>query len=82
MPMYYFHLRNSDRIEDTDGTELANMSAARDHAIGVARELMFKRLSMLGNEWSKWTMSINDCAGNELLSFRLADYPGDVDGAQ
>ena len=39
MPMYYFHLQDDDTITDTEGTDLADLAAARVHAVGVAREL-------------------------------------------
>jgi hypothetical protein len=42
MPMYYFHLRDTDAITDVDGTDLADINAAREHADTVARELTFK----------------------------------------
>jgi hypothetical protein len=42
MPMYYFHLRDQDHITDVDGTDLADIDAAREHADTVARELTFK----------------------------------------
>ena len=42
MPMYYFHLRDQDSITDVDGTELADGSAAREHADAVARELTLR----------------------------------------
>jgi len=47
MPMYYFHLRDDQTVPDVDGTDLLNASEARDHAIGVARELMFRSEGML-----------------------------------
>jgi uncharacterized protein DUF6894 len=39
MPMYYFHLHDDENIVDSDGTDLANVSAAREHATAMAREL-------------------------------------------
>ena len=80
MPMYYFTLRNTDTLEDLDGTELANASSAREHAIGVARELMLGRRGMMDKELSKWKMIVKDSAGDEVLSFTMADYDnGDLD---
>ena len=35
--MYYFHLQDHETIIDSDGTELADLTAARVHAAGVAR---------------------------------------------
>ena len=77
MPMYYFHLRDNDKITDVDGTELANLDAARDHADGVAQELMFKSAGILGEEWSKWTMVVHDDHGLELFSFLMSNAKND-----
>ena len=73
MPMYYFHLRDNDRITDVDGTELDDLAAARDHADGVAQELMFKSAGIMGEDWSKWTMVVHDGAGLELFSFLMSN---------
>ena len=73
MSMYYFHLHNDDDLVDTDGTDLPDVRAARSHANGVARELMFKSDGLLGQDWSRWSMTINDEAGVELFSFVLSD---------
>ena len=53
------------------GADLLNVSEARDHAIGVARELMFRSEGMLDRNWALWKMSVRDNEGNELFSFRL-----------
>ena len=39
MAMYYFHLEDDETIVDSDGTDLVNIAAARQHAVAVAREL-------------------------------------------
>jgi Domain of unknown function (DUF6894) len=72
MPMYYFHLRDQDHITDVDGTDLADIDAAREHADTVARELTFKTTGILGEEWSKWTMVVHDGDGLELFSFGMS----------
>jgi hypothetical protein len=46
-------------------------TAAREHADTVARELTFKTPGILGEEWSKWTMVVNDGDGLELFSFGM-----------
>ena len=74
MPMYHFCLRDTDELNDVDGTVLSDLDAARSHATQVARELMFKRDSMLHQDWARWTMSVRDTAGQELLSFVLTDF--------
>ena len=77
MPMYYFHLRDDEKITDVDGTDLIDLAAARTHADGVAQELMFKSTGILGEEWSKWTMVVHDGDGLELFSFLMSDAKND-----
>ena len=72
MPMYYFHLRDNEMIEDVDGTELTDIQAARGHANNVARELMFRNDEMLGEAWSMWSMHVHDSNGLELFSFEMS----------
>lgn len=81
MPMYYFDLRDTDIINDVDGTELADIEAAREHADTVARELTFKSSGILGEEWSKWSMVVNDHDGLELFSFEMSDVKSQDNGA-
>jgi hypothetical protein len=45
MPMYYFHLHDDKDVVDSDGTDLPDAAAAREHAAGVARELTANRAS-------------------------------------
>jgi Domain of unknown function (DUF6894) len=77
MPMYYFHLRNEDAIQDVDGTELSDIGAARAHADVVARELKFKADTFLDEAWSCWSMHVHDGEGQELFSFPMSDVESD-----
>jgi Domain of unknown function (DUF6894) len=76
MPMYYFHLKDDAHVLDVDGTEFATIDLARAHARTVARELMFKRETMLDRDWSEWTMSVRDGDNNELFSFAMCELQG------
>jgi hypothetical protein len=71
MPMYYFYLLDNEEVVDSDGTELPDLDAAREHAKQVASELTFKRDGMLQRGWSEWTMCVRDMDGQVLLSFPL-----------
>jgi len=72
MPMYYFHLRDQDTVQDVDGTELADIDAARAHAEVVAQELKFETNTFLDEEWSRWSMHVEDAEGLELFSFEMS----------
>ena len=74
MPMYYFSLRDRDTIIDTEGTDLVDVAAAREHATGVARELTFKSDGIMQHDWSNWTMTVNDENGTQVFSFGLSGF--------
>jgi hypothetical protein len=74
MPMYYFHLHDTDLIRDVDGTDLPDLHAARNHATGVARELTFRSTGMLHQSWSDWSLKVHDDKDNELFSMPLSDF--------
>ena len=74
MPTYYFHLHDDETIVDSDGTDLINVGAAREHAAGVARELTANSTGFLDQRWSEWTMSVHDGSGLELFSLALSDF--------
>jgi len=40
MPLYHFHVRNSEHTDDEEGTELPDLAAARQHALEGARDLV------------------------------------------
>ena len=50
---------------------ISSMLTARDHATGVAHELMLNSDGMLEQRWSDWTMSVYDGVGTELFSFPM-----------
>jgi hypothetical protein len=74
MPMYYFNLQDDDTVEDTDGTDLPDIDAARIHATGVARELTSNGGGFLTQSWSGWMMSVQDEYGTELFSLTMSDF--------
>jgi Domain of unknown function (DUF6894) len=80
MPLFYFNLQNTHTLADPDGTELPDVTAARAHAFGVARELMFKRRGMLERDWADWRMSVRDAGGKEVFSFTLPDVESGKNG--
>jgi Domain of unknown function (DUF6894) len=74
MPMYYFHLYDDEKIVDSDGTDLVDVGAAREHAAGVARELTANSFGFLDQSWSGWTMRVHDGGGLEVFSLAMADF--------
>ena len=82
MPLYFFNLANDYKIEDTEGTDLPDVSSARRHARTVVRELMRNSDGLLGKQWARWTMLVKDGEGRQILSIPLSQDPwsGDASG--
>jgi hypothetical protein len=74
MPMYYFDLYDDETVVDSDGTELINVDAAREHAAGVARELTAHSTNFLDEDWSGWTMRVHDDSGFEVFALAMSDF--------
>ena len=67
MPTYYFHLKTGDVIvEDPEGSELANLQAARQYAVSAARELLAHAIRE-GRETPDCVLVI-DAEGRELFT--------------
>jgi uncharacterized protein DUF6894 len=67
MPLYFFHLSNSEEIlPDEDGIELADAQAAREEAITAACELTDAD-SGDRERWSGWWINVADATGGHLL---------------
>jgi hypothetical protein len=74
MPVYHFHLYDDETIFDSDGTDLIDVGAAREHAADVARELTANSTGFLDQQWSGWTMRVHDGSGLELFSLAMSDF--------
>jgi hypothetical protein len=75
MPRYHFHLYDDVALlRDEEGLVFIDVAAARDHAVGVARELTFKSADFMEQNWSNWTMRVHDHEGTELFSLAMSDF--------
>jgi hypothetical protein len=78
MPRYFFHIRNNhQRLEDTEGTELADREAAHHEAVNSAIDLICDRLKggwfQSGRKISGSSIEVTDESGASLLIFPFAD---------
>jgi len=79
MPRYHFHLRDYGTVHrDLEGTELADVNAARTHAEGVAEELM-RHSGFRTRYWSLGVEGGHDEPTFDLffadVDTRLAEHP-------
>jgi hypothetical protein len=71
MPRFHFHLRCDATIHrDPDGTDCADVAAAREHALAVAEELMrnYEHMARL------WSMRVEDDSGKMSFDLFFAEF--------
>ena len=70
MPLYFFHIRNGDKVElDPDGTVLPDEDAAAVEARRVVRELVCEVSDLRRDA----ILEVADAAGRTLLTLPFAD---------
>ena len=77
MPRFHFHLRAEDTIHrDLDGTDCADVSAARAHALAVAEELMHHS----DRRTRHWSMRVENEDGKPAFDVFFADVDASLEG--
>jgi uncharacterized protein DUF6894 len=71
--LFYFKLTDGRIVEEVEGLELSDLPAAREEAMGLARDLA--RGQILGRNWSKWTVIVTDGTGHEVLAVSISRDP-------
>jgi hypothetical protein len=72
--LFHFKLTDGSNVEDIEGLELFDLAAARQEAMGLARDLT--RAQILGRDWSNWTVIVADDSGEQILSVPISGNPG------
>ena len=69
MPLFFFHLVDSQRVfrDDEEGVPLQDLAAARAYAHDDILELVGQRIPAAHN-WTEWRMDVADSEGNVLLT--------------
>lgn len=73
MPRYYFHVHDDKTVLDEEGTELADVAAARAEAVIGARDIMCDQLRRGQLNLAYW-LEVEDDQGRHILTlpFRAA----------
>jgi hypothetical protein len=72
MPRYFFHLKSDGQtVEDDEGVELQDLSAARAEALAVVRDLLTPSQSDHPARWLGSTIEVADEAGQPLLQLPI-----------
>jgi Domain of unknown function (DUF6894) len=73
LPHYFFDLTENKIVHDFKGKQLANIQLARQHAIGIARELISTKSTLLREPISAWSVTVKDGKFQKLFSVPVAD---------
>ena len=67
MPRYFFNLVDDMRVQDPEGTDLANLESAKGEARKDIADVKAARFDTLDGDWSHWTVEVCDHKGKLLL---------------
>ncbi|GJD43521.1 hypothetical protein AFCDBAGC_1373 [Methylobacterium cerastii] len=86
MPRFFFNVRHRDGVSglaiDEEGDELADVAAAREHALSVARKMIAQdRLTMI-RDWMVCSFEVTDEAGDRVLTVPFGDTVPQEDGLE
>lgn len=77
MPRYFFNVRHrpgpNGLAQDHEGDELANVSAAREHALSEARAMIARDQLDMIRDWMVCSFEITDEAGQPVLTVPFSD---------
>ena len=72
MARYFFNVVDGQIINDSEGSELADLAAVREEALRTTGELL--RGGSHADLWSgeQWSMHVKDEAGADILTLRFS----------
>jgi len=83
MPRYFFNLRHrsgpSGLAVDPEGDELADVAAAREHALGAARDTIARTRTNLVRDWFACSFEIVDEHSQPVITVPFSDTVPDED---
>jgi hypothetical protein len=81
MPRYFFNLRHrpgpAGLAVDPEGDELADLNAAREHALFVARDTIARTRTDVVRDWMVCSFEIEDEDAELLLTVPFSDTVSD-----
>jgi len=83
MPRYFFNLRHRSGPDglavDPEGDELANVAAARAHALAQARDMIARTRTDIVRDWMVCAFEIVDEDGRPVLMVPFSDTVSDYE---
>jgi hypothetical protein len=72
VPRYYFHLHDTVGVEDEEGKDLADVTAARDYALANVRDMVCSDVKN-GVVNLDYRIEVVDEAGEAVLTLKFGD---------
>jgi hypothetical protein len=66
-----FHFKLTD-VKDIEALELSDLDAAREEAVGLARDLTRETFGHR-REWSNWTVIVADDSGEQVIRVPISE---------
>ena len=86
MPRFFFNVRHRDGPAglaiDDEGDDLADVDAAREHALSQARKMIAKDRLTLIRDWMVCSFEVTDEAGGTVLTVPFSDTVPHHDGLE
>lgn len=81
MPRFFFHVNDGFSTRDHEGTELPDIFAAQEQAIGLSGELL-REMGAKFWDGTAWSLTVTDESGAVLFVLRFsADEGTAIDGS-
>jgi hypothetical protein len=68
--LFHFKLTDGSVVEDIEALELSDLDAAREEAVGLARDLTRETFGHR-REWSNWTVIVANDSGEQVIRVRV-----------
>jgi hypothetical protein len=70
--LFHFKLTDGSVVEDIEALELSDLDAAREEAVGLARDLTRETFGHR-REWSNWTVIVADDSGEQVIRVPISE---------
>jgi hypothetical protein len=83
MPRYFFSLRHrsgpAGLAVDEEGDDLADLAAAREHALFVARDMIRRTRTDIVRDWMACSFEITEEDGQRVMTVPFSDTVSEIE---
>jgi hypothetical protein len=74
MPRYYFHIHDGMSLPDKEGTEIADLDAAKAEAIKLAAGVLRNGCADVFWNGTPWRLDVTDCPEPDAPAFVVLNF--------